>query len=1129
MALYDFSSNDLSTLLYCLTENINTKKLPPMVPEIIVTQTDGIKKLLSLNIAKKNGICCNIKYLKPKYLIYHLLESAGLQFDNDHPLESKNIFWLITNALLDKGLNNSLKKYIEDSEIKLAQLAYSISDLFDQYFVYRPEMIRSWDEGRLYYKNDLIEKWQFEIYRHIVKKLNVKSFPSSVNNKIFKNLNLDKLPKRISLFGLSMLPPFYIGILNEFAKYIDIYLYLLNPSKEYWLEYISQKEALKLKIKKGVEAETLFYNVKNNLLSEFGKTGADFYTLLLETFTDIRFDFIQKNSANVNKNTRKTMLEVIKEDILNDINLNEIPKKDFDNIDDSVEIHSCHSPMREVEVLYNRLLYIFDNNPNMKPSDILVMTPDISTYAPFIDAVFGLKRGKKEIPYSISDVSYIDSEGTIKVFMDILNLLKGRFEINNIINIIESEAIKEKFSLNETDINIMKVCLNDAAVRWGLDSNFRKEKGIEYSYNEYSWEYGLDRLLLSLIYERDNLFENIRTVESIQANVNNIIAAISIFLYELYNLYNFSINKHSVDSWFKKLIDFVDKIFPVDIPTSANISREIAILKSSLDDMLESYNYCTNYGPQINVGLDFIIEYLKNNFKNKLHTHRFLDGGITFCEMIPMRSIPFKIICLIGLNNDTFPRQRKPLSFDLISLHPEKGDRNLRENDKYLFLETIISAKEKLYLSYVGQDLILNDTIPPSVLINQFIYYLRQRFNIKNVENIEEEIVIKDKISSFDPAYFMRDNEPYYINYSKEDYCAAEVTTNNPKKEKTKFIDKRIDIEPEDNVINIYDFLKFFENPIKHYFKKTLNINLEEKKLSLDDEEPFSLDSLNEFILKERLSDNYFKEKEEKNCITKYADILPPGGVGIGEFQKAFKSVEDFKKILLEKYTINKVRINYELHLPYKYNNINYTIEGTLSYFHKIDNNQLLNNNKIIKGELEGYNLADYRFSCGKAKRSDVPINTRLKVYLKHIILNYYESLIGAEKLSDSYLFAEGREEYEPIYKIYKYKALKREELDEILDYFLKLYLDGLKTPLHFIPKYSYEYYEKEEKFNKSQKIKDILEPFNREPDNYLSFYLKDLNNPEEDFFNKSYNNSAKKIFSYLKIFEEELENDKGK
>ena len=581
------------------------------------------------------------------------------------------------------------------------------------------------------------------------------------------------------------------------------------------------------------------------------------------------------------------------------------------------------------------------------------------------------------------------------------------------------------------------------------------------------------------------------------------------FLYDLYNLYIFSKGKHSVDEWYNTLLELVDNTFSETTDSAYALNS----LRMTLEEMITSYRNYTVDKADLQVGLDFIIEYLKNNFKDTLHSYRFLDGNLTFCEMIPMRSIPFKVICIIGLNNNTFPRKRKPLSFDLMALHPKRGDRNLRDNDKYLFLETIISAKEKLYLSYVGQDIVLNSDIQPSVLISQFIYYLKSRIKIETSKDIEKDIISKHKIFSFNPAYFVRDGDQSFISYIEEDFNAAKILTHRGESEDIKFVDAKINKEPEDNIISIIDLLNFFTNPVKHYFKKTLNINFDEKTFAIDDEEPVDLNDLDAFTTKNKLLDDYFKNRKLKRYIFKYTGFLPPGGAGMGDFYDIARDVQDFlNDFLIKKYSIIRDRKTHEIRFKYVNDDGGeYVVEGVLDYFHSLN---IPEEKKPVIKDLDGYNLVNYRLANTKAQKSEIPVKEIVKSYIKHLILNYYEFANGAEKLSHSFLFGEEKEKGKVKYKTYEFKGVT--DVEETFKYIVNLYLSGLKEPLHFHPSKSYEYYAKKDKFNASTAFKFLKEgSYNSPPDSYISFYLKDIQK-ESDFFNDPFKEISKKLFGFI-------------
>jgi hypothetical protein len=268
------------------------------------------------------------------------------------------------------------------------------------------------------------------------------------------------------------------------------------------------------------------------------------------------------------------------------------------------------------------------------------------------------------------------------------------------------------------------------------------------------------------------------------------------------------------------------------------------------------------------------------------------------------------------------------------------------------------------------------------------------------------------------------------------------------------------------------------------------------------------------------LIDNYFKGKEIKKYIFKYTGILPPGGTGMSEFDDAFNDVKNFLKFLSEKYLINKERLTYDISFLYKNSrNEEYLVEGVLSYFHKL---KVSNRRESVIENLKGYNLTSYRLSNTKQKNIAIPVEVRLKTYLKHLILNYYEFTNNAAQISDSYLFGKEVNKGKITYKAYKYAALSEDKMEEIFSYFTELYLSGLRKPLHFISELSFKYFKAPDKFNISSEINSITDPFNKNPDRYLLFYLKDFER-DEDFFDDSFRELAIKIYGYMNDAEEVL------
>ena len=207
---------------------------------------------------------------------------------------------------------------------------------------------------------------------------------------------LKQLPSRVSIFGISTLPKFYLELIEALAGYIEVHLFVMEPTPQWWQDIVSAREEGNiLKKQPNRTAEDLHLERGNTLLASMGKLGRDFLGFVADLDSAVhREHFIEPRGD--------TMLSSIQKDIfeLRD----PAQKASMAGNDRSIQVHSCHSEMREVEVLHDQLLALLSDNPDLQPQDIVVMMPDVATYAPFIEAVFDTPEIQKQrIPYSIAD------------------------------------------------------------------------------------------------------------------------------------------------------------------------------------------------------------------------------------------------------------------------------------------------------------------------------------------------------------------------------------------------------------------------------------------------------------------------------------------------------------------------------------------------------------------------------------------------------------------------------------------------------------------------------------------------------------------------------------------------------
>jgi exodeoxyribonuclease V gamma subunit len=1011
--LHVITSNRLEILIDKLAEMIAAAPLSsPLDSEIITVQSQGMARWIALELAERHGICANCQFPFPNALI-DLIDTAITGDNSTGGFNPDIATWQIILSLQQLHSRpefGAIRNYLrqDNNHLKLYQLSHRLADLFDQYTIYRPEMIIDWSARP-------VDHWQAILWKDLVANYKIDDRSTRLKNLIEQintlSSTIDNLPSRISIFGISTLPPVYIKLFEALSRLIDINLFITNPCREYWADILTDKESDRI-IRKTADGELPFDDLHiepgNSLLASMGTLGRDFFDLLVEHGEQPFFADPESN----------TLLSSIQADILNlhERGTAEHPRSAITPEDDSLVIHSCHSPMREIEALYDNLLAMFEADPGLRPRDIIVMTPDIETYSPYIKAIFGsVENDSARIPFTIADRSYKTENPFIEALMAIIELSGSRFEVSRVMAILELPIVHRRFDLTAADIDTITGWVKDVNIRWGIDKNQKTEFGLPETY-ENTWRFGLDRLLLgyALPGKSSKLFDSILPYDYIEGETAQILGRFAEFISQLFAKVNQLNHVMTLSEWAGMLLSLCDELFIADDESEPDLQR----LRKAFTTLAESGNQA---GYTDTITLDVIKQYLKDKFTVHGSGSGFIAGSVTFCAMLPMRSIPFKTICLIGLNNDAYPRQAAPMSFDLIATNPKPGDRSIRNTDRYIFLEAILSAREKLYLSYIGQSIQDNTTIPPSVLVSELLDYINQGFYIER-QSINDHLLIRHHLQAFSPEYF-KHNERLF-SYSKENYAAAKSLIKGDKHTPVFFADNlpapdddpgTIDM-PAGIPLGIDDLCRFFVNPSKYLLNRRLGIYLDESAPGFDDTEPFLLRGLDRYQIEDDLLGRFLRNEDIDNQyeIHRASGRLPQGVIG----REAYKNIADGIKALAQ--TIEPYRkgtLLPSLTLNIKIND--FLLTGTIDNFYE-------------SGRLQ------YRPASIKAK--DI-----LSCWIKHLALNTANDnsypktsvLIGSDM-------------------IYKFKPV--ENCLSLLDELVKIYRDGLIHPLHLFLESSYKF-----------------------------------------------------------------------
>ncbi len=771
--LHLVKSNRMELLIQALAEVTAQGSPDPFVPEWICIQSRGMKQWISLELAKIRGISARLNFLFPGDLVQHFMAQR-------HPdrsvLDMDVLAWAVYACLEEHSKTpalSALAAYFETDATggKQMQLARQIAGILDDYQVYRPDLLMNWENGGpLQDSENPTETWQSWLWRNIVSTSRAVPLPLVMKDLVTSaaEKTLTNLPHRISLFGVSSLPPSFLSVFS--ALETEVFLFLLSPSDQYFFDMVSpgQMDRIALKKENGIGPDPAedHWEISHPLLASLGRSSQRFQALLetgeyLEPFPNL---FVDPADTTAN-NGRVTLLSRLQSDILNLTFRQagrEAPPLPVDPEDRSISVHVCHSPMREAQVLKDLLLDTFVQDPETAPHDVIAMMPDIEAYAPYVQAVFSREPA---IPFSISDRRHKTESPVIEAFLKILDLAGSRLEQSRVMDLLLSPAIAETFDIQPAEIRELTQMVRRSGIFWGMDADHRQALTGK-AFKENTWQFGFERLFMGMAMPAGSEFlvNQVLPCPFAEGTDAGILGRFAHFCHTLFSHLNAMDGCHTPKQWerrFTALIQDMTTLTPAREP-------DIRFMFQVCQDLTRAADTAGFDGT---IGFQAARNLVLAKLDQTVSRGGFMTGGVTFCNLVPMRSIPFKVVALMGMDETAFPRKVFPRGFDLMIKSPRLGDKNLREEDRTLFLETLLSARNRLIITYTGMDIRDNSPLPCSGVVSELADAVNAGFEFPS----GYRWWVTHRLHPFDQAYF--DGTPALFSYSEEQCQIARSRT----------------------------------------------------------------------------------------------------------------------------------------------------------------------------------------------------------------------------------------------------------------------------------------------------------------------------------------------------------------
>jgi len=796
-----------------LAEELRKPALGLLEREQILIQSAGMQRYLSQALTSRLGVTFGLEFPYPRAFVQRILDVAlGVSVEQEHYERETLAFHIFCElATLDHPDVVRFLKDDKQSEERLL-LAQKLAHLFDQYIVYRPRLLESWEKG------EAEHDFQALLWKRIQAKLGPHHFASRIRALLRAPDETLRaaLPKRLFLVGGAGLPPLFLSILARFGQVAEVHVFSFTVCSEYFADaHPLEGEFPEL----GVGIHPLLYKM--------GRVGSD-YQALLELVG------YREGPPRFKIPEDRTLLGHLQRDIVQSRERTQEEKLPLAILGDgSLRVVSAHSPLREVEILRDQLLQLFEQDENLCPEHVAVLVSNIETYSPVVRAVFSGIAG--QIPFRISDESERALNGALDALLLGLELVRGRFKARSVLDLLQADPVREKFGIDASAFEQIVSWVTSSGIRWGLDVEHRHD--FELTHLELNtWEFGKKRLLLGLAAgEEAPSFGTIVAQEGVTFSDGLLMGRFFDFLTALEVGHKELSGACTISSYAERVRKFALALLAPSEDESAALSPIWNAL-TSLSARAE------RGGLSEPLSASSLASLLAEELSELRSTETFLSAGLTFCELLPLRTIPFRVICVLGLNQNDFPRPDRTLSLDRMASHPMRGDRSLRGDDRYLFLELLLAAEEKLILSYTGRSIQDNSVRPPSVVVSELMQVVESML----AEQGARFPIIDHPLESYSERYFSAHRDG--LRSYSEPYFRAALAKRHKKLELSAAPSWALALDAVPRAMRLSDLENFFKNPSRAFLRR-LGVERELETVDIEDREPIALSPLQNYVI----------------------------------------------------------------------------------------------------------------------------------------------------------------------------------------------------------------------------------------------------------------------------------------
>lgn len=877
--------------------------LQALEPEIVLVQSNGMAEWFKMRMAEQQGVCAAAQVELPARFVWRSYRQilGKHEVPRESPLDKTPMTWRLMRLLplcLGEPAFAPIANFLRPAEPqRLLQLAEKLADLFDQYQIYRADWLAAWEQGE-----DVLctagrpdvpvtegQLWQPQLWRKVLAELDEQERAATRPALLARILDalqsgqppVTPLARRVVVFGMSQMPLSLMQFLSGIAQHSQVLIAVPNPCRFHWADAIDGRELLRQQRRRHVDKggrdlaqiplEAMHAHA-HPLLAAWGRQSRD-YVRQLDAFDTTGDMAVQwgwprvdvYDEADASDLSDAPLLTQVQQRIRDLVPMSEHPPLEIVAADQSIVFHKAHGLVRELEVLHDQLLQWLAEPATagraaLAPREVVVMLPSIEEAAPAIRAVFGQygRHDARHIPFDIADVSARASSPLVTALQWLLKLPQQRCRLSELCDLLDVPAVAARVGLAADDLPQLTHWMAGAGIRWGLDHAQRAQLGLAACGDPNSAWFGLRRMLLGYAsgpaleaaVEDAQAFAGMEPYDEVGGLTAELAGSLASLLGRMLQWWQTAGTAAVPGVWAQRFRALLDDFFVAQ-------GDEDQALLAALDTALVAWqSACEQAGFDAAIPLEVAQEAWLQALSEPALNQRFRAGGVTFCTLMPMRAIPFEVVCLLGMNDGDYPRRAMRVDFDLMAQPGQQrpGDRARRDDDRQLMLDALLSARSKLYISWAGRQVRDNSEQPPSVLVSQLRDYLAQGWQGEGSTGLpakEQGALLlaqrtwQHPLQPFSRRYF--EQASGLSTFAREWHGAHEGRAAQAPPAVAAF-------EPDPDVpLTLARLIDFLRNPARSFLRHRLLVRFEQDDERVADDELFSVDGLTAYGLIQQL------------------------------------------------------------------------------------------------------------------------------------------------------------------------------------------------------------------------------------------------------------------------------------